>query len=292
MNIGVVGTKGGWSSEKLADTAAAASPSGERILVEMDEVRLDLPSGKALYQGRDLMELDALIIKKIGARYSPDLLDRLEVLRYMAERGLPIFSSPLSILRVLDRLSCTITMQLADIPMPPTTITESVDEALAAMDIYGEAVFKPLYSTKARGMFVLKNGPDAREIIKEYKTEHPIMYIQKTIDLNDSDLGVAFLGGEYVTTYARCKTNSAWNTTTASGGKYAAFDPEPEIIELARKAQALFDLDFTCVDVAITKEGPYIFEVSAFGGFRGLLDTRGIDAADLYVNYVKERVAK
>ncbi|MDD3312135.1 GAK system ATP-grasp enzyme [Pseudodesulfovibrio sp.] len=288
MRIGVIGTKGGWSSEKLAD--AVAEKTGERVLIGMDEVRLDLPSGDAFYNGHNLADFDALIIKKIGSRYSPDLLDRLEVLRYLAERGLRIFSSPLAILRALDRLSCTVSLQLGGIPMPPTTITESVDQALTALGEYGEAVFKPLYTSKARGMCILRDGPEARAAIEEYRAENPMMYIQKTIELGDLDLGIAFLGGEYLTTYARCKTNGAWNTTTASGGKYRPYEPAAEIIELARRAQAPFGLDFTCVDVAITDDGPYVFEVSVFGGFRGIQETSGIDAAAKYVDYVMERL--
>ena len=289
MKIGVIGLKGAWSSEQLAD-AVSRKTGQDRMLFEMKDVRLDLPSGKAVVDGVNLSELDGIIIKKIGRQYSPDLLDRLEMLRMLEGRGVKIFSSPYSILRVLDRLTCTISLQLGDIPMPPTTITEDVDHALAAVEEYGEAVFKPLYSTKARGMFVLKPNPQARETIEEYSKKYKTMYIQKTIDLKDSDLGIAFLGGEYVTTYARCKTNNAWNTTTINGGKYAPFDPPQEIIELARKAQSLFNLDFTCVDVALTDEGPFIFEVSAFGGFRGLLDARGIDAASMYTDYVIEKV--
>ena len=288
MKIGVIGTKGGWSSEKLADTVAAKT--GERVLINMEDVRLDLPSGEAFYNGHTLNDFDALIIKKIGARYSPDLLDRLEVLRYLNERGLKIFSKPYSILRALDRLSCTLSLQLSDVPMPPTTITESVDQAHLAVESYGEAVFKPLYTSKARGMFVCKAGPEARKQIEDYNAEFPIMYIQKTIDLGELDLGIAFLGGEYMTTYSRCKTNGAWNTTTESGGKYKAYEPSPEIIELARKAQEPFNLDFTCVDVAITPDGPYVFEVSVFGGFRGIQETSGIDAAAKYVDYVMERI--
>ncbi|WP_027177554.1 GAK system ATP-grasp enzyme [Maridesulfovibrio bastinii] len=289
MKIGVIGIKGAWSSETLAETVAQKTGS-EKMLFEMENVRLDLPSGRAYADGVDLSSLDGLIIKKIGKKYSPDLLDRLEMLRMVEGRGTKIFSSPLSILRVLDRLTCTITLQLGDIPMPPTTITEDVDHALKAVEEYGEAVFKPLYTSKARGMFVLKYGPDARKAIEEYKEKYRIMYIQKTIDLKDSDLGIAFLGGEYVTTYARCKTNGAWNTTTVNGGKYAPFDPPEEIIEMARKAQSLFNLDFTCVDVALTDEGPFVFEVSAFGGFRGLRDARGIDAAAKYVDYAMQRI--
>ncbi len=289
MKIGVIGTRGGWSSETLADTVAEKT-GNERVLIDMEQVRLDLPSGQAFYNGHRLNDFDALMIKKIGSRYSPDLLDRLEVLRYLSEKGLRIFSSPYSILRALDRLSCTISLQLNGIPMPPTTVTESVDQALTALESYGRAVFKPLYTSKARGMTVLEHGPEARRRIEEYRADFPIMYIQKTIDLGDLDLGIAFLGGEYLTTYARCKTNGAWNTTTESGGKYRPYEPSPEVIELARKAQEPFNLDFTCVDVAITPDGPYVFEVSVFGGFRGIQETSGIDAAARYVDYVMEKL--
>ncbi|WP_027721119.1 GAK system ATP-grasp enzyme [Maridesulfovibrio zosterae] len=289
MKIGVIGLKEAWSSEQLAE-AVARKTGQKKMIFEMQDVRLDLPSGKAIVEGHDLSTFDALIIKKIGRQYSPDLLDRLEMLRMLEGRGVKIFSSPYSILRVLDRLTCTISLQLGNIPMPPTTITEDVDHALAAVEEYGEAVFKPLYSTKARGMFVLKPGPTARGTVEEYHKLYSTMYIQKTIDLNNSDLGIVFLGGEYLTTYARCKTTDSWNTTTVNGGKYAPIDPPQEIIDLAQKAQAIFNLDFTCVDVAITKDGPFIFEVSAFGGFRGLLEARGIDAASRYVDYVAKKV--
>lgn len=286
MRIGVVGTKGGWSSELLADTVGKAT--GHRLLIEMDKVRLDLPSGRCMYEGTDLSTLDALIIKKIGAWYSPDLLDRLEVLRLLNERGLPMFSSPLRVLRVLDRLSCTITLQAGDIPMPETTITEDVDHAVAAVQEYGRAVFKPLYSTKARGMTIMQPGPDLRAQVAEYKAAHSILYIQKTIELEGGkDLGVVFLGGKYLTTYARCRTNGSWNTTTVNGGKYAPFEPPAEVIAMAERAQALFGLDFTCVDVALTDSGPYVFEVSAFGGFRGILETSGLDAAQLLLDHVR-----
>jgi len=268
----------------LADRVA--DMCGYRLLIEMDEVRLDLESGQAWFEDVDIAALDGIIIKKIGARYSPNLLDRLEILRFLAERRLKVFSSPMRVMRVLDRLSCTVTLRLAGIPVPPTTVTEDVRQAKRAVEAYGEAVFKPLYTSKARGMVVVRQGEDVQRAIDAYRRENPIMYIQKKIDIQEKDLGIAFIGGEYLTTYARCKQNDSWNTSTASGAKYEAFDPPTEIIELAKKAQALFDLYFTCVDVALTKQGPYVFEVSAFGGFRGIQETRDIDPATRCVEYV------
>ncbi|MGP5190452.1 hypothetical protein [Vreelandella alkaliphila] len=40
------------------------------------------------------------------------------------------------------------------------------------------------------------------------------------------------------------------------------------------------------VDIALTDEGPVVFEVSAFGGFSGALKGCGIDASEKLCDYV------
>ena len=288
--IGVVGVPGGWSSEGLAD--AVHQRTGFRLLIDMSRVTLDLEQGTAFHGEHDLSALDGIMVKKIAASYSPDVLDRLEVLRFLEARGVPVFSKPSSILRLIDRLACTVTLRAAGLPMPPTAVTEDVDLALDHVERFGRAVFKPLYSTKARGMEVIEAGPLARERVEAFKAAgNPVMYLQKMLPPLERDLGVTFLGGEYLATYARQANAASWNTTTAAGGKYAPHTPSDAVIELARTAQALFDMEFTCVDIAETALGPMVFEVSAFGGFRGLLEANGIDAAARYAGHVLEKIA-
>jgi ribosomal protein S6--L-glutamate ligase len=287
--IGVVGVPDGWSSQRL--TQACQRRTGFSCLIDMQEVVLDLETKRAFWRDVDLGGLDAVVVRKIGAKYSPDLLDRLSMLRFLKERGLPVFSDPACIRNVLDRLSCTVTLRAADIQMPPTTITEDVDRAMDAVRRYERAVLKPLYTSKARGMRVVEPGGDLRDRILAYRQAgNEAIYVQKMLDLPGRDLGVSFIGGEFVGCYARAKSGQSWNTTTRSGGKYQPHDPDQEIIDLARKAQALFNLDFTSVDVAETPDGPVVFEVSAFGGYRGLLEAKEIDMAELCVEYVLGRL--
>jgi len=285
--IGVIGIPGKWSTETLAD--AVEERTGYRLVIDMGEVSLDLEDRRLLFQDQDLCQLDALIVKKISATYSPNTLDRLELLRVAEQAGVRVFSRAESILRLIDRLSCTVTLRNAGIPMPATRVTEDAGAALTAVQDFGSAVFKPLYSTKARGMCVIdaqqeRDGME-REI-RAFQAENPMMYIQQKIELPGRDLGMVFLAGEYLGSYARVSEGDAWNTTIHSGGKYAAHTPADSVIALAQRAQALFDMDFTTVDVAETNSGPIVFEVSAFGGFRGALEGIGIDAAGLYTEHV------
>jgi tetrahydromethanopterin:alpha-L-glutamate ligase len=285
--IGVIGIPGKWSTETLAD--AVEKSTGQRLVIDMAGVSLDLERQRLLFEGQDLCQLDALIVKKISASYNPNTLDRLELLRVAEQAGVRVFSRAENMLRLVDRLSCTVTLRNADIPMPATRVTEDVGAALTAVQDFGSAVFKPLYSTKARGMCVIDAQQDHTLVEREirvFQAENPMMYIQQKIELPGRDLGMVFLDGEYLGTYARVSKGDAWNTTIHSGGKYASHTPPDSVIELAQRAQAPFGMDFTTVDVAETGEGPIVFEVSAFGGFRGALEGIGIDAAGLYVEHV------
>ena len=290
--IGVIGIPGKWSTEVLAD--AVDAETGFRQVIDMGGVCLDLEQQRLLYGDLDLCTLDALIVKKISAEYSHNTLDRLELLRVAEQAGVRVFSRAENMLRLIDRLSCTVTLRNAGIPMPPTRVTEDLDAALDTVRHFGSAVFKPLYSTKGRGMSVIEAGEDTDRIAREVRAFHadnPVMYIQQKIDLPGRDLGMVFLGGEYLGSYARVSGDSAWNTTIHSGGRYAAYSPDASVIELAGRAQAQFGMDFTTVDVAETREGPVVFEVSAFGGVRGASEGIGIDAAQLYTRHVLKELA-
>ena len=289
--IGVIGLPGKWSTETLADAVEAAT--GMRLVIDMSDVALDLTAPRLLYGEHDLCELDAIIVKKISREYSPNSIDRLELLRVAEAKGVRVFSPALSMLRLIDRLSCTTTMANAGIPMPPTSITEDIDQAEAAVQQYGSAVFKPLFSTKARGMIVVDaDDPEVERIeqIQAFHQRNPMMYIQKKMELPGQDLGLVFLGGEYLGAYARVSEGSSWNTTILHGGRYAAAEPDTGWVEIAQRAQGLFNMDYTTVDMAETEDGPVVFEVSAFGGFRGAKEGLGINIAERYVDYVLNKL--
>lgn len=291
LKIAVAGVPGGWSSERLAD--ALEERTGFRLLVDLAGVHCDLGAGKAYYNDIELTALDGLAIKKVGPAYSPELLDRLELLRFIEAQGVRVFSRPEKIIAVLNRLSCTVSLAKAGIPLPPTVVTEDVNQAAKAIEKFGHSVLKPLYTSKARGMVVIDPANGLREDLANFKAaSNAVIYAQKRLELPGQDLGVVFLGGEYLATYARVANQDSWNTTHRAGGKYVSYEPPAKVIEIARQAQAIFGLDFTSVDIVEAPEGPMVFEVSAFGGFRGLLEGCDMDAAAAYAGYMVEELEK
>lgn len=289
LKIGVVGVPGGWSTESLCD--ALEERTGFRCLIDMDRVQFESERGTVHFEDTDLCSLDGLALKKAGKLHGTLLMDRLELIRFVERSGVPCFSSPARILRHLNRLSVTLALRGADLPVPATVVSQDPLEVVAAIRRFGAAVLKPIYSTKARGMRLLqRDDPGLKAEVRAYCNKHPLAYVQQHVQHPGRDLGIVFLGGEHLGTYARVAAPGCWNTTIRAGGHYAAADPGPEVIELARRAQAIFGLDFASVDIAETPEGPVVFEVTAFGGFRGLHEATGLVAAEHYADYVVERV--
>jgi len=285
--IAVIGTPGKWSTEVLADHLEQLT--GFRCVVDMSRVVLELETGKLHYQDLVLNDLDGIIIKKISETYSPAADDRIRMLASLEADGVRCFSRPGQVGRLINRLEGTAALARGGVPLPPTRVTESVEAALDVIQEFGKAILKPLYSTKARGMLVLEASDGAlinTNKLNGFKADHGLFYLQKFVHLGGQDLGMVFLGGEYLCTYARVGDANAWNTTIHSGGKYQSYDASPELIELGRKAQSCYDLSFTTVDIALTDQGPVVFEVSAFGGFSGALKGCGIDAARKLCEYV------
>lgn len=291
--IGVIGLHDGWSSKHLAD--ALAERTGTRILVEMPEISADLQSGTVRAGEHELSSFDALVVKKLGRDYSPTILDRIEILSYLALQGVRVFSHPLRIRHLINRLSCTVALRGAGIPMPPTVITEDLAQAVETVRRFGSAIVKPMYSTKARGMRLLEacDMDGVHRDLREFQAQgNTVFYLQQRLQMPDRDLGVVFLGGKYMGTYARVSADGSWNTTIHSGGTYAPHTPAAETIEIARQAQAAFALDFASVDIVETDDGPMVFEVSAFGGFRGLFEGTGVNAAPALAEYVVQALAQ
>ena len=287
LKIGIIGIAGAWSTEVLADRVAAKT--GFRSIINLAEVRWDLTSGDVFHGDDNLKSYHALIVKKIAPSYSPDCLNRLHLLDWLQHHGVQVYSNPNDMGRLLNRLSCTTILNAAGIPMPPTQITESIEQAVATINNYEEVVLKPLFSTKAKGMTVIhKNDDNIVEQLENFQRDFGLFYIQKKIPIPGRDLGLMFLGGEYIGTYARVAASDAWNTTTRDGGKYAPHTPRDTTIAIATKAQAQFNLAFTTVDVVETDqdEDTIVFEVSAFGGFRGAKEALNMDIANLYSDLV------
>jgi tetrahydromethanopterin:alpha-L-glutamate ligase len=288
--IAVVGQPGAWSTERLANALRAAG--ADALVVDLARCALRLPEPGVWHQGRRL-DVEAAVVKKIGDTAGGwTVRERLQILRHWEASGVPVWSAPDRLEVAVDRYRMTVELVRAGLPVPETVITEDVGEAVATVERFGVAVLKPLFTSKGRGMVRLDSSLDVRRILEGHRADNADpFYLQRFVKHPGRDLGVAVLDGRCLGAYWRIAGDGQWMTTVFSGGRYAPADPPAEAIALAERAARHFGLLFTGVDLIETDGGFTVLEVSAFGGFRGLLDGCGVDAAPQLADAVLGRTA-
>src|SRR5207244_4610779 len=174
------------------------------------------------------------------------------------------------------------------LPVPPTTVTEDLDEAADAVGRFGTAVLKPLFTSKGRGMRRVEPTRDLRGQLEAHRDGGlGPFYLQRFVKHPGRDLGVAVLDGRCVGAYWRVAGEHPWMTTILSGGRYEKADLQPDTADVAVRAARHFGLVFTGVDLIEGEDGRFtVLEVSAFGGFRGLLNGCGVAAAPMLAGVV------
>lgn len=285
--IGVIGTPGSWSSEALADAIEHAS--GFRLLIDPAELSVQLDSGRLFYHDWDLGQLDAVVVRRVATDNLFRAAERLQMLRMLTHAGVRCFSPVERMLPLLGRLSCTLSLHAAGIPIPETRITESPRAAAAAVWDFGEALFKPIHSDAAKAMKLIDAQDDPslmQTAIENFRRDNPLMLIQKRQQLPGRDLGMVFIGDRYLGAYARVGRVGAWNNAILQGGHYEGFDADEALVSLGRRIQAHFGLDFTSIDLAETEQGPVVWRVSPFGGFHGAVKGLGVDVAARFADYL------
>jgi ribosomal protein S6--L-glutamate ligase len=289
MKIAVVGQPGAWSTERLA--AAIRRHGAAADVVDLGMCSLRLPEPRVFHRGRPLDGFAGAVVKKVGDTAGGwAVRERIAMLRHLEASGVPVLSSPASLELAIDRLMMTVELVRAGVPIPDTTVTESTDEATAAIERFGAAIVKPLFTSKGRGM--RKLGPlDAAPALGEHREAgFGPYYLQRFVKHPGRDLGVAVLDGRYLGAYWRVAGEHPWMTTILSGGRYEKAEPLSEAVGLALRAAEHFGLVFTGVDLIEDPDGRLsVLEVSAFGGFRGLLNGCGIDAAPMLAEVALRR---
>lgn len=296
MQVAVVGNPGAWSTERLASALRAEEIAP--IVVSATELSFSLSGGGGAWKGRPLPAVMGVIVKKLGPSTDEQAAVRLLPLMAWERAGVPIVSPPALIERVLDRFRMTLDLGEAGVPLPETILTESPDEAAAFVARHGRAVVKPRHTSKGHGMLLLQNPAEARNMAANGAAlGRGPAYLQAFVQPRERgaerrDIGVVVIGGVVAGAYARVAPPGEWRTTTAAGGRYAPANVTPEIEQIALKVSRVFGLDFTTVDVVETEKGPMVYEASALGGFRGLFEATGVDAARLTVRWALERFTR
>ncbi|MFO8060881.1 MAG: lysine biosynthesis protein LysX [Bacillota bacterium] len=258
---------------------------GERgLTVERhDERDLIFPVGGGASSDHPLKSCSVVLLRCISQS------KQLAIAAILNSWGVTTVNSAEVIRRCGDKLSTTLALQAAGLPVPETSAAVDPRSALEAIEnMRYPVVLKPVVGSWGR-LLARLNDRDAAEAVLEHKSllgsyGHGIFYLQKYVDKPGRDIRAFVIGTETVAAIYRHSDN--WLTNTARGGRAEDCPVTGELASLCRRASEAVGGGVLAVDLLEGEDGLLINEVNHTMEFRNSIEPTGVDIPDAIARYV------
>lgn len=282
MKVGVISKKPTyWST--MALLKAIREHGHTPTFVKTDEVRLVVAGqDDAIFDGTSLRTQDVLIprIGRSMTDFGKMLLRQLELMHVQTT----LTSDGLMTAR--NKFLALQSLRQAEIPVPRSILLASRPNLVEAGHLVRyPAVLKILSGTQGIGVMRVKSLEETASIVDTLKFFGEVVCLQEYIPNPGVDIRALVVGDRVVGSMKRIAAPNEWRANIHLGAKGVPIELDDHAKDVAVRASKSVGLEISGVDMIFRGDTPYVLEVNASPGFRGLLEATGVDAADAMVEY-------
>jgi|Deesub1362A_J573_1020465.scaffolds.fasta_scaffold00223_6 tetrahydromethanopterin:alpha-L-glutamate ligase len=231
--------------------------------------------------------IDMAIIRDVGGVElgTEGVSFRFERLKEMSS-DIPVINPLDSILVCANKYLTTSLLLSHGVPVPETLLTQDTNEAIEFIEECGDAVVKPIYGYKGKGILRFRPPVD-RNLLESILKQRGVLYLQKFVGSGKGDVRVFVVGKEVLGAVRRIPSNN-WISNLSQGASPHPFGVDDELVDISLKAREAVGIEFGGIDIIYDSEGIYVLEVNATPSVRGLYSV-GIDPSDKILNLLLDR---
>ena len=283
MKIGILSkNKDFWATTQIIQ--AVKQKGSEPIYLHTPRIHLTLEGSKsdAIYENRSLSNL-SVAIPRIG-RSLTQL--GLILLKHFELMHIPTTLSTNGLLTARNKYLALQALHAAGIRIPESVLVASRDRSEDLMEyLPPPIVLKLLTGTQGIGVMRVRDVKEAGPIIDTLSELDQMICLQKYMPNPGEDIRVFIVGGEVVAAMKRRAAAHEWRSNIHIGGQGIEYKLNTDEKESSIRAAEAVGVEVAGVDLISVENKPYVIEVNASPGFRGLLNATGVNAAEKIVEY-------
>jgi tetrahydromethanopterin:alpha-L-glutamate ligase len=313
-----------WTARALINAATKKGFSTFALDLRTAEVRID-STQKSMVQsqkstvhfkvgGLSLSDLDAIIVRDVGAGAFEGVSFRFDILRELEEGGVPVINSPEAIQNAANKYHASYLLAKAGLSAPETIAVQNLGAALRVISKFEDSIIKPVFGYKGKDIARIRNGEillsdkkvesvSLEAFLGKLLEERGMLYVQEFIENPGRDIRVFVVGGTAVGAIYRKAASGSWVNNLSQGGSADRCVITNKQKELAEKASLAIGTTFAGVDIIegfemnlnelnntedSSKDGfPRILEVNGTPSGKGIYDAWGINPAEYIIEYLQ-----
>ncbi len=238
------------------------------------------------YQGRAVERPD-FIICRTGAETD---YFTLALLRHFERRSIRLVNGPAAIERVADKLHSLQLLIRAGLPIPRTILgTFPMDIDLVERELGFPVIVKTLKGTRGAGVLKCEDRSQFEDLagLLESADAKADFILQHYVRASHGrDVRVLVVGGRVIAAMERRSLTGNFKSNVSLGGVGVAYNPPPEMADLAVQAADILELDIAGIDILFDEEGYRICEANSAPGFQGLERASGLDVPSAMLDWI------
>ncbi len=272
----------GWETSRIIKEIQTRNVGCVIFDVSKTIVRVGGKRPRVQFKKQDLTTLDGIFTRAVPGGSLEQVILRMDTLHCLERLGIPFMNRPHSIEKAVDKYYTLRLLELADIHVPQTTVTQFTQDALRAFQKYNDVVVKPLFGSGGVGMTRVSDYETARRVFRALEANRYVMYVQEFLEHGTRDMRVFVIGGKAIA--AMYRIGSDWKTTIRHGANPKPCKLTSELGNLAVRCANVIGLEYAGVDILETKQGLVVTEVNSSSGWQGLQQVTSTNIAKELVN--------
>jgi len=314
-----------WTARALINAARTKGFSPYALDLRTAEVSINSTISESTVHfkagDRFLSDLDAVIVRDVGAGAFEGVSFRFDILRELEAGGIPVINSPEAIQNAANKYHASYLMAKACLPAPETIAVQDIEAALRAVSRFGDSVIKPVFGYKGKDIARVRNdevlfsdrkvkSASLEASLEKLLEERGMLYIQEFIENPGRDIRAFVVDGTAIGAIYRKAAAGSWVNNLSQGGSADRCVLTNEQKELAEKASLAIGTTFAGVDIiegigkkinngntrvnkesgeecSLKESSPKILEINGTPSVKGIYDSWGINPAEYIVEYIK-----
>lgn len=289
-----------WTAKAFVETARNKGILPVPIDLRNAQVSIGKEQNYKVMQSK-LMELDALIVRDMGAGANEATTFRFDLLRQLEKEGILVANSPEAIQNAANKYYSSYLFSKAGIPIPETKVVQDSDAARDILDEFEDSILKPVFGYKGIGISRVKHGKVIKtdgtldnisidELVDSIIETRGMVFAQKFIENPGRDIRAFVVDGEVVGAIYRKAVEGGWLNNLSQGGSAEKCILSQEQEEICRKAAKTAGTLFAGVDLIEGKDGTYVLEINATPSGAGIHKSWNINVTNNIIDSILRRL--
>ncbi|MCG2842109.1 RimK family alpha-L-glutamate ligase [Sandaracinobacter sp. RS1-74] len=215
----------------------------------------------------------------------------LSVLRHFERRGVRLVNGPTAIDLVADKLHTMQRLARAGLPIPRTILGKfPMEPDLVERELGFPVIVKTLRGTRGTGVLKCEDRDqfeDLAGLLSTSDARADFLFQQYVRASHGRDVRILVVGGRVVAAMERRSLRGGFKSNVSLGGVGLAFQPPPEMAELAVRAAETLQLDVAGIDILFDDDGYRICEANSAPGFQGLERACQVDVPAVVLDWIE-----